>query len=142
MLSKNCTSKGHLIVFLVIYTLSEKLKFLSSSKYVIIQILKIFISYLNIIHNFKTLNTKKKKTLQISLALEDKWTHKACASRWPSRLSQGWQSCRTKALSRTLACKSKVLSHPKPDILRYTYPKYTTNLSVSTLPTQKKVCVG
>lgn len=87
------------------------------------------------------LNTKKKK-LQISLSLEDKQTHNACTGRWTSQLSQGWQSGRTEALSKTLACKSKMLKHPKPDILQYTYPKYTTNLSVSTLSTQKKVCVG
>lgn len=34
--------------------------------------------------------------------------------------------------------QSKMLKHQKQDILQRTYPKYTTNLSVSTLSTQKE----
>lgn len=34
--------------------------------------------------------------------------------------------------------QSKMLNHQKPGVRLYTYPKYTTNLSVSTLSTQKE----
>lgn len=72
----------------------------------------------------------------LPLPLEIETTHKACTS-----IKQNFSRpvvMQNHSLVQNNGLKSKRLNNQKQGIILYTYPKYTTNLSVSTLSTQKR----
>lgn len=76
----------------------------------------------------------------LPLPLQNETTHKACTS-----IKQNVSRpvvVQNHSLVQNNGLKSKRLNNQKQGIILYTYPKYTTNLSVSTLSTQKEVWEG